>query len=195
MIKNLNLVKAEQNGWNEWHKGGKNRLYFNIKNSEMLDLDFYKSGAINFSELNGEKISHAEAYRLVASKVYIDLDTNKLHVDSDADEDMLKEIIDSEISKIVEDEEAEDEDGVLTVEVQETAEGITGNVLDMELSGENGVDVDRLSDLFIDAVMTESDYDSLTEIWNQHESLTGILGALKKAGLIEDYEIKKGGAL
>jgi len=168
MIKNLNLVKAEQNGWNEWHKGGKNRLYFNIKNSEMLDLDFYKSGSISFSELNGEKISHAEAYRLVASKVYIDLDTNELHVDSDADEDMLKEIIDSEISKIVEDEEAEDEDGVLTVEVQETAEGITGNVLDMELSGENGVDVDRLSDLFIDAVMTESDYDSLTEIYRSN---------------------------
>lgn len=31
----------------------------------------------------------------------------------------------------------------------------------MELSGEDGVDVDRLSDLFNDAVMTESDYDSI----------------------------------
>lgn len=91
--------------------------------------------------------------------------------------------------------ENENEGEVLAVEVQETAEGITGNVLDMELSGEDGVDVDHLSDLFIDAGMTESDYDSLTEIWNQHESLIGILNTLKKAGFIDDYEIKKGGSL
>lgn len=92
-------------------------------------------------------------------------------------------------------EETEDKNKVLTVEVQKTVNGITGNTLDMELSGEDGVDVDHLSDLFIDAVMTESEYDSLTEIWNQHESLTGILNALKKAGLIKDYDIKKDGSL
>lgn len=198
-IQNLNLLKAQEKGWNEWHKYNKNRLYFSIKSSEMLDLDFYKSGAISFSELNGEKISHAEASRLVASKVFIDLDTNELHVDSDADEDLLKEILDAEIAKIVEVEEeveeAEEETETLEVEVEETVEGITGNVLDMELSGNNGSDVDHLSDLFDDAVLSEKDYDKLTDIWNQHSTIVGILNALEKADLIEDYEIKKGGAL
>lgn len=79
----------------------------------------------------------------------------------------------------------------LFVEVTETVEGITGNTLDMEVEESDTENVNRLSALFDDAAMNESDYDRLTDIWNEHSTMTGILDALEKAGLIEGYEIKE----
>lgn len=186
-IENLDLEKAIQNGWTEWKKYGKNRLYFSAKKSELLELGFYNSGNINFSEFKGEKISHSDANKLIASKVYIDLDTMELHVETEADEDMINEIVEVAVEKVTAKKE-------LLVEVEETVEGITGNVLDMELSDEDDKNIDRLSDLFNDVVMPVADYDKLTGIWNTPvaSSLEKLLEALKQAGLIIDYKISGG---
>lgn len=191
-IENLDLEKALQNGWTEWKKYGKNRLYFSAKKSELLDLGFYNSGNINFSEFKGEKISHSDANKLIASKVYIDLDTMELHVETEADEDMINEIIEVAVEKATTKKEVEEKE--LLVEVEETVEGITGNVLDMELSDEDDKNIDRLSNLFTDVVMSEADYDKLTDIWNTQaaSSLKNLLEALKQAGLIIDYKISGG---
>lgn len=196
-IEKLNLKKALQNGWTEWKKYGKNRLYFDVKESPLLDLGFYKSGNINFSEFEGEKISHAEASKLVASKIFIDLDTNELHIEAAGDEDMLDEIAKAAIEEIEEKEEVEEKEDEekmvkLEVEVKETAEGITGNILDMELGNAEGENIDNLSDLLSDAVMTQEEYDNLTEVWNKHSKITDLLEALKRENLIEDYEFLKG---
>jgi hypothetical protein len=78
----------------------------------------------------------------------------------------------------------------LYVDVDQTVEGITGNTLDMEVEENNTDNIDRLSALFNDAVMSESDYDRLTDIWGEHSTMTDILDALEKAKLIESYEIK-----
>ncbi|MFT8392415.1 MAG: hypothetical protein ABF624_00220 [Liquorilactobacillus ghanensis] len=79
----------------------------------------------------------------------------------------------------------------LYVYVDQTVEGITGNTLDMEVEENDAENVDRLSALLDDAVMSETDYDRLTDIWNEHSTITDILDALEKAELIESYEIKE----
>ena len=67
-------IKAlEKKGFNRWTKGDMDRLYFNIEKSEYLDVDYYKSGNVSSAYLNGERISNAEAYRLMAVKCFIDL--------------------------------------------------------------------------------------------------------------------------
>ncbi|KRL02536.1 hypothetical protein [Liquorilactobacillus capillatus] len=190
-IEKLNLEKALQSEWKEWKNYGKNRLYFNVEESPLLDLGFYKSGNINFSEFKGEKISHAEAGKLVASKIFIDLDTNELHVEAAGDEDMLDEIAKAAIEEV---EEKEDEEKMakLEVEVKETAEGITGNILDMELVGDNREDWAAFSDLFNDSIMSEDEYEDLCDIFNQHSTIEGVLKDLKEHKLIEDYEFLEG---
>ena len=65
-------IKAlEKKGFNRWTKGDMDRLYFNIEKSGYLD--YYKSGNVSSAYLEGERISNAEAYRIMAVKCFIDL--------------------------------------------------------------------------------------------------------------------------
>lgn len=80
---------------------------------------------------------------------------------------------------------------VLSVEVPETDEGITGNTLTMEWTGNDAEDTNALSDLFNDAIMTEGDYDKLVDIWNLCDTAKNTLIALKKAALIDNFEIEE----
>lgn len=68
------IAALEAKGFKRWTKYGKDRLYINAKTLLNLDIDYRKSGTICSSRMNGETISHAEAYRLLGSKIWLDID-------------------------------------------------------------------------------------------------------------------------
>ena len=77
----IDIEALEKKGFNRWTKGDMDRLYFNIEKSGDLGLDYYKSGNLRSADLDGERISNAEACRLLAVKCFIDLKNgNKLVV-------------------------------------------------------------------------------------------------------------------
>lgn len=111
-IQNLNLEKALKSGWKQWKNYGKSRLYFDVKNSSLLNLDFYKSGRICFSEFKDEEISHSMAYKVIGTKVFIDLDTMELHVSPCEDEaEIVSEIVKDAVKKVVDEPKKDTEGG------------------------------------------------------------------------------------
>jgi hypothetical protein len=65
--------QIEAIGGNRWTKAGKDRVYLNDNVWAPiigLDIQRYKSGNIQYAELNGTKLSNARAARLLACKVY-----------------------------------------------------------------------------------------------------------------------------
>lgn len=77
----LDIEALEKKGFNRWTKGDMDRLYFSIEKAGALELDYYKSGNLRSADLEGERISNAEACRLLAVKCFIDLKNgNKLVV-------------------------------------------------------------------------------------------------------------------
>lgn len=92
---NKEIKALEKKGFNRWTKGDMDRLYFDIKKSGYLDVDYYKSGNVSSAYLNGERISNAEAYRLMSVKCFIDLKNgNKLVVQYGSEEaqDVVREL-------------------------------------------------------------------------------------------------------
>lgn len=69
----INIEALEKKGFNRWTKGNMDRLYFSLEKSGDLKLDYYKSGNLRSADLDGERISNAEACRLLAVKCFIDL--------------------------------------------------------------------------------------------------------------------------
>lgn len=69
----IDIEALEKKGFNRWTKGDMDRLYFNIEKSGDLDVDYYKTGNVRSAYLNGERISNAEAYRLMTVKCFINL--------------------------------------------------------------------------------------------------------------------------
>lgn len=69
----IDIEALEKKGFNRWTKGNMDRLYFNIEKSGYLDVDYYKTGNVRSAYLNGERISNAEAYRLMSVKCFINL--------------------------------------------------------------------------------------------------------------------------
>lgn len=77
----IDIEALEQKGFSRWTKGDMDRLYFNIEKSGDLDADYYKTGNMRSAYLNGERISNAEACRLLSVKCFIDLkNDNKMVV-------------------------------------------------------------------------------------------------------------------
>ena len=77
----LDIEALEKKGFSRWTKGNMDRLYFSLEKSGALELDYYKSGNLRSADLEGERISNAEACRLLAVKCFIDLKNgNKLVV-------------------------------------------------------------------------------------------------------------------
>ena len=68
------------NGWKRWTKADKDRLYLN--SIPTLEVEHYNTGNVRSAEFDGQRISNADARRLMGSKVYIDLTTGELHVDT-----------------------------------------------------------------------------------------------------------------
>ncbi len=95
------IASLEAKGFKRWTKYGKDRLYINAKTLLNLEIHYRKSGSISFSEMNGESISHSEAYRLIGSKIWIDLQDNfSKHIS--ADEWETNEIIAPALDRLVE---------------------------------------------------------------------------------------------
>jgi hypothetical protein len=78
------IAALEAKGFKRWTKYEKDRMYINAKTLLNLDIDYRKSGTICSSKMNGEEISHSEAYRLLGSKIWVDLQDNfSKHVSAD----------------------------------------------------------------------------------------------------------------
>lgn len=69
----IDIEALEKKGFNRWTKGNMDRLYFSLEKAGALELDYYKSGNLRSADLDGKRISNAEACRLLAVKCFIDL--------------------------------------------------------------------------------------------------------------------------
>lgn len=95
------IAALEAKGFKRWSKYGKDRLYINAKTLLNMEIHYYNSGAISFSEMDGESISHSEAGRLLGSKIWIDINDNfSKHVS--AREYEADEIITPALDRLVE---------------------------------------------------------------------------------------------
>lgn len=83
-ITNEIIAKLESKGFNRWTKGNMDRLYINAKDLG-LEVDYYKTGNVSSATWQGEHISNADARRLLESKVWIDVKTGELHVNTSFD--------------------------------------------------------------------------------------------------------------
>ena len=104
-------IKAyEEAGFNRWTKGNHDRLYIN---AEQLGLEVtrYKSGNVKSATWQGERISNADANRLMASKVYIDIKTGELHVTTNFNdyENPLEDVAQAFVDGIKVEDETEEE--------------------------------------------------------------------------------------
>ena len=100
---NKEIKALKKKGFYRWTKGDMDRLYFDIKKSGYLDVDYYKSGNVSSAYLNGERISNAEAYRLMAVKCFIDLKNgNKLMVTYGSEEaqDVVRKFAEKALASI-----------------------------------------------------------------------------------------------
>ena len=91
----IDIDALEKKGFSRWTKGDMDRLYFSLEKSGALGLDYYKSGNLRSADLEGERISNAEACRLLAVKCFIDLKKgNKLIVQYGREEaqDVVREL-------------------------------------------------------------------------------------------------------
>ncbi len=93
------VADLESKGFKRWARGDYDRLYLNYWNYG-LKLEFYKSGNISHAEFQGETVSHAEGYRLKESKVYIDVKTGELVVQTASD---FEDEIRAAAEKVIED--------------------------------------------------------------------------------------------
>lgn len=91
------IKRLEDKGFNRWTKGTMDRLYINA-GTLGLEVRRYKTGNISHAEFNGVEISHAEGYRMLSSKTYIDIKTGKVFSDNDTLEQAAKELLDGVLS-------------------------------------------------------------------------------------------------
>jgi len=114
-LTNEQITILESAGFRRWTKYGKDRLYANAAVIGM-ELDFYKSsGAISHSVLNGEKISHRQAGKILdrIDGAYIDVETGKIYA-----KDGGHEYIEAAVEAIDDTEsEAEEEDNTMKINV------------------------------------------------------------------------------
>ena len=103
----IDFEKAAKKGFSRWTKGDKDRLYFNIADNGALDIDRYKSGSISSAYLDGEKISHARANRILATRAYLDLKTGETVVASGDEHDLVTDIFEKALKEVEEVEEVE----------------------------------------------------------------------------------------
>lgn len=83
----IDIEALEKKGFSRWTKGNMDRLYFSLEKAGALELDYYKSGNLSSAYLDGERISNAEAYRLLAVKCFVDLKNgNELVVQNSREE-------------------------------------------------------------------------------------------------------------
>lgn len=96
----INFEKATNKGLARWTKGDKDRLYFNIADNGVLDIDRYKSGSIRSAYLDGEKISNSRANRILATRAYLDIKTGEVIVASGDEHDLVADLFEKALAQI-----------------------------------------------------------------------------------------------
>lgn len=113
MMDEKKIEKLEEAGGNRWQKYGKDRIYFGAETIGLV-VDYYKSGNVSSAEWQGEKVSNADARRILSSKVWVDCEDGSVHVTSsfrhgDDDGMSVEDIAKAFIEGILEDEESEED--------------------------------------------------------------------------------------
>lgn len=81
---NIDIKAYENAGFKHWTKGGHDRLYIDAE-SLGLEIERYKTGNVRSATWQGNRISNADGRRLIASKIYVDVKTRELHVNTEFD--------------------------------------------------------------------------------------------------------------
>ena len=91
MTKEDKIKKFMEAGANRWRKNGMDRLYITPK-ALGYDWDCYKSGNISSaSDPNGDKISNSQMCRILAGKIWLDVNNNfAIHNDSCCEDEFVK---------------------------------------------------------------------------------------------------------
>jgi hypothetical protein len=75
------IAAYEAKGFKRWTKGNFDRLY--IKATKLgAEIDYYKTGNVRNATWRGVYVSNADGRRLLASKVFVDVKTGELHVNT-----------------------------------------------------------------------------------------------------------------
>lgn len=122
------IAKLEAAGFNRWTKGNMDRLYVNAQTLG-LEVSYYKTGNVSSATWQGERISNADARRLLATKFWIDLKTGECHVHSDyndyCDEHSLEDILTAYVEGILAPEPEHESEPEATETEEETDEEAT----------------------------------------------------------------------
>lgn len=115
----------EAKGFNRWTKGNMDRLYINTKQLG-AEISYYNTGNVSNAKWRGELVSNADGRRLLATKVWVDVNTGELHVntsfycsyiDALEVEEAAQELIDSIESELAENEPKADDTVTATITI------------------------------------------------------------------------------
>lgn len=95
------IEKMEAIGFNRWTKGKYDRLYIDAEDLG-LEVRYYNSGNIADAKFHGESISNAEARRMRAAKVFVDIETGTLHSDREDLREEAEKIMEAALVEEVE---------------------------------------------------------------------------------------------
>lgn len=84
MMSEETISRLEAKGFKRWQKGSLDRLYINATDLGLV-VSYYKTGNVSSATWQGERITNADARRLMGSKVWVDVSTGELHVRTDYD--------------------------------------------------------------------------------------------------------------
>lgn len=94
------IAAYESKGFKRWTKGNLDRLYINCTQYG-CEFNYYKTGNISDAYFQGERVSNAEGYRFKSTKVYVDVNTGELHINTNTDyEDEIREAVEAIITEI-----------------------------------------------------------------------------------------------
>lgn len=102
-------------GGKRWQRGTMDRIYFNAERFG-LKVSYYKSGNVSDATFDGSLVSNAEAYRIMAAKVYVDVKTGEVSCDfgrvradvREAFEEKVRAVVDAALSAKPEPEQADE---------------------------------------------------------------------------------------
>lgn len=103
-ITNEIIAKLESKGFRRWTKGNMDRLYISASDYG-VEFDRYSNGRVSGGEFAGEQFGAYEARNFVSSKVYIDVKTGKLSIQTRTDfEDKIRAAVEAIIAECTESE-------------------------------------------------------------------------------------------
>ena len=95
------IEKLEAKGFNRWTKGSYDRLYINPE-SFGLKVERYGTGNVAYAEFEGERISNSEGTRMLNGKYFIDIESGKLFMKTDAHRpSKIKEAIERIMTEVI----------------------------------------------------------------------------------------------